>query len=63
MLDAPEAFFFRRGYDLTIAEQTGCRIAVVGVETEEKQKTYPSSRGSELAKRPDAGRQRWTQMS
>ena len=47
MLDAPEAFFFRRGYDLTIAEQTGCRIAVVGVEAEKKQKTYLSSRGSD----------------
>ena len=49
MLDAPEAFFFCRGYNLTIAEQTGCRIAVVGVETEKKQKTYPSSRGSAIA--------------
>ena len=39
MLDAPEAFFFRRGYDLTIAEQTGRRIAMIGVETEKKQKT------------------------
>ena len=48
MLDAPEAFFFRRGYDVTIAEQTCCRIAMVGVEAEKKQKTYLSSRGSEL---------------
>src|SRR5438093_13745480 len=48
MLDAPEAFFFRRGDDFTIAEQTSCRVAVVGVEAEEIQNGYPSRRGSDL---------------
>ena len=57
MLDAPEAFFFRCGYDFTIAEQTGCRVAMVGVEAEEKQKGYPSHRGSDLVSRDVA--ERW----
>ena len=62
MLDAPEAFLFGGGYDFTIAEQTSCRVAMVGVDPEDKQKATLLAEVQILSK-AGCWPTRWKQMS
>jgi hypothetical protein len=36
VLDSIEALFFDRGHDTAVSDQSGCRIAVVGIYSEDQ---------------------------